>query len=236
MSAHRLKRAGRADEAPRVEPGAKSLESDGVLPVVEAHQRCFDAGSLVFDEGEAGHSLFFIRSGEVELARRGAAGALPVARLGPGEFFGEQGVLVAGPRRSRATVTREAELLEVGAGVFEEMFLERPDIALRITRALASRAQALEQRLASLEGEDALRALARALLRLSRPGPDGASVEGTLRSLAAEAGLGLLEAHHALQHLVERKAVRLVEDVLQVADAAALSSLLESPADRPSGR
>lgn len=221
---------------PRVDAHAQHRGPAGDLSAAEAHQRAFEAGSLVFDEGEAGQSLFFIRSGEIELARRGAAGLLPVARLGPGEFFGEQGVLVAGPRRSRATVTRQAQLIEVDAGTFETMCLERPDIALRVTRALASRATTLEQRLASLEGEDGLRVLARALIRLLRIGPEGARVEGSLRTLAAEAGLGLLEAHHALQQLVERKAVRLVDDVLQILDPTALSALVEGPADRPAGR
>ncbi len=198
--------------------------------VLAAHQRIVEAGVVVFDEGDAGRALYFIRSGEVELTRRGSAGARRVARLGPGEFFGEQGVLLAGPHRGRAIVTRDAELIELDAGAFSEMCSERSDILLRITRTLAARAQALEHRLASLEGEDSVRSLVRVLIRLAHPSGDTTCVDGTLRVLAGEAGLGLLEAHHAIQNLVERKLVRLVEDVLILPDLDGLTASLETSA------
>jgi CRP-like cAMP-binding protein len=153
-----------------------------------------------------------------------------MARLGPGELFGEHGTLVAGPRRSCATVTRAAELLELDAAVFEEMCLERADIALRVSRMLAERVQGLEQRLANLEGEDGLHAMVRVLLRLARPCAEGARIETTLRSLAEESGLVLLDAHLAIQSLVDRRLLRLVEDVLIVPDLDALSGSLDAPA------
>jgi hypothetical protein len=110
------------------------------------------------------------------------------------------------------------------------MCLERADIALRVSRMLAERVQGLEQRLANLEGEDGLHAMVRTLLRLARPGADGSRVEGTLRSLAEESGLVLLDAHRAIQSLVDRRLLRLVEDVLIVSDLDALSGSLDAPA------
>jgi CRP-like cAMP-binding protein len=216
-----------SESRPRTAPEG----GDGLDPVLrEAHQRCLEAGAVVFDEGDSGGALYLIRSGAVEVTRRGPAGARCVARLGPGELFGEQGTLVAGPRRSRATVTRDAELLELDTALLEEMCLERADIALRVSRALAARAQSLEQRLASLEGEDGLRAMVRVLIRLARPCAEGSRIEATLRLLAGESGLGLLDAHRAIQRLVERRLVRLVEDVLIIADLDALSGSLDAPA------
>jgi len=199
-------------------------EDAALAAIREAHGRRLAAGAVVFDDGDAGAELFLIRSGEVELARRGPAGSRTVSRLGAGEFFGEQGALLEGPRRGRATVTRDAELLAIDAALFEAMCLERPDIGLRFSRALAARAQCLEQRLASLEAEDGLRAMVRVLARLAERDAEGARVEAPLRRLAAEAGLGLLDAHHAIQHLVERKRVRLVEDVLVIPDPDALAA------------
>lgn len=209
-------------------PGPASGASDPDL--METHQRCLEAGAVVFDDGESGHALFFIRSGEVELTRRGAVGARAIARLGPGDFFGESGVLTRGVRRGRATVVREAELLEVDVAVFEEMCLERPDIGLRISRALAVRAQSLEQRLVCVALADGVRATVRALLRRARPEGDVARVDGGLRALATDAGLGLLECHLALQQLVERRLVRLADDVLVIPDLEALGANVETPA------
>ncbi len=215
-------------------PGAGSDDGSGLdRALAEAHRRCLGAGAIVFEEGDAGGSLYFIRSGAVEVTRRGPTGARSVARLGPGDLFGEQGSLLAGPRRSRATVTRDAELLELSAPLFEQMCLERADIGLRVARALAARADALEQRLASLEGEEGLHAVVRVLLRHARPAAAGTRVEASLRLLARESALGLLEAHRAIQRLAERRLVRLVDDVLLVPDLDALSASLEAPAPTP---
>ena len=81
-----------------------------------ARTRSLAAGEIVFDEGDPGDSLYLVRSGSVELLRRGAGGMRCVARLGPGSLFGEQGTLVAGARRSRATIAQDAELLRACAG------------------------------------------------------------------------------------------------------------------------
>ncbi|MCC6642033.1 MAG: Crp/Fnr family transcriptional regulator [Deltaproteobacteria bacterium] len=207
--------------SPRCERDLDPLEG-------EARARSFAAGEIVFDEGDPGAALYLVRSGCVEILRRGAGGMRCVARLGPGSLFGEQGAFVAGRRRSRARVAQDAELLEVEAGLFEQMCLERGDIALRVSKALADRADALEQRLASLAEEDGLRAVTRALLRLARPAPQGARVEATLRLLAADSGLALVETWRAMQRLVESRLVRLVDDVLVVPDPDALAASLEA--------
>ncbi len=207
---------------------------DGLgLAVLDAHRRRFEAGDIVFDEGEPGGTVYLIRSGVVDVTRSGPGGGRCVAHLGPGELFGEQGALVPGPRRSRATVTRGAELLAVEAGVFEEMCLERADIALRVCRSQAARGEALERRLASIEIGDALRAMGRAVLRLARAVPEGARIETTLRTLADDAALGFCDAHRAIQQLVERRIVRLAEDVLTVPDVAALEAVAATSPETP---
>jgi len=198
-----------------------------------ARTRSLAAGELVFDEGDPGDSIYFVRSGSIELLRRGAGGMRCVARLGPGSLFGEQGTLVAGARCSRATVAQDAELLELRTSLFEQMCRERGDIALRVSRALAERADALERRLASLADEDGLRALTRALLRLARPATEGARVDATLRGVAAEAGLALGDAWRAIQRLVESRLVRLADDVLVVPDLEALAASAEAVGAEP---
>jgi hypothetical protein len=73
-----------------------------------------------------------------------------------------------------------------------------------------------------------LRPVVRVLVhRLERHGATG-RVAGTLRELAAEAGLSLVDAHRALGYLMDQRLVRLSEDVLLVADVEALSAALDS--------
>ncbi len=62
-------------------------------------KRHYMPGEIIVREGDVGHELFLVSEGEVKVERSGGE----VARLGPGEFFGEL-ALMSGERRN-ATVT-----------------------------------------------------------------------------------------------------------------------------------
>lgn len=201
---------------------------DTQLRVRRAFERSFEAGQTVFDEGDQGEVLYVIQTGMVELMRSGPNGPRLVARLAPGEFFGEMGVLLGRPRAVRAVAASASQLIELDAATFEEMCVERPEIAIRVIQRLAARVIDLEQRLAALGVDDLLRPVVRVLVRRAEREESGAKLATTLRKLAAEAGLSLLEGHRALGQLLERKLVRLVDDVLVIPDLEALSACLDA--------
>jgi CRP-like cAMP-binding protein len=211
--------------APRDE--ARAPEDTGIC-VRRTFERAFRPGEIVFDEGDPGAVLYVIQSGEVELTRQGPNGPRLVARLGAGEFFGEMSVVLGGPRSVRARVVSEARLLELDGGTLQGMCLERPEIAIRMIRRLAVRLIELEGRLSALGVDDLLRPVVRALVRRAEPQSEGVRIGATLRQLAGDAGLSLLEAHRALQQLLDRKLVRLVDDTLLAPDLEALSACLDA--------
>ncbi len=186
---------------------------------------------MIFEEGDPGDVLFVIQSGEVELTRRGASGRRMVARLGPGEFFGEMSVVLAEPRTARAVAIGATRLLELDGETLEAMCIERPEIAIRMISRLTNRLIDSERRLAALGVDDLLRPVVRALVRGAEPdGDEGIRIHTSLRGLAGDAGLSMLEAHRALHQLLDQKLVRLVDDVLLAPDVETLSSCLDSPA------
>ncbi len=209
----------------RPDPASRPETTD--VGVRRAYERTLAAGEVVFDEGEPGEHLFVIQAGEVELTRSGPAGTRRVARLGPGEFFGEMSVLVGGSRSERATALAGARLLELDAATLAGLCIERPEVAIRLIRRLAGRVAELETRLAALGGDDLLRAVVRALVRLAEAGPDGLRVATNLRGIAAHAGLRPLEAWRAVQQLLDRRLVRLADDVLRIPDLEALSACVD---------
>jgi CRP-like cAMP-binding protein len=190
--------------------------------VRRAFERTLAPGELVFDEGDPGERLFVIQAGEIEIRRRGAGGDR-VERLGAGEFFGEMGVLVGGERAERATALGEARLLELDAATLEDLCLERPEVAIRMLRRLATRIVDLEAQLAALGG-DGLRALVRVLVHGAQAGPDGLHVPTNLLGLAAQSGLSPLEAWRAVHQLLDRRLLRLVDDALRIPDLDALAA------------
>jgi len=203
------------------------VNEDTQFRVRRAFERSFEAGQTIFDEGDREEVLYVIQTGMVELIRSGPDGPRLLARLAPGEFFGEMGVLLGQPRSVRAVAASDSRLIELDGTTFEEMCVAQPEIAIRVIQRLAARVIDLEQRLAALGSDDLLRPVVRVLVRRADREADGGKLATTLRGIAGEAGLSLLEAHRALGQLLERKLVRLVDDVLVISDLEALSACLD---------
>jgi CRP-like cAMP-binding protein len=211
---------------------AVTPEDGASAAVARGYERVHTAGQVVYEPGDPGDVLFVIRSGEIELARPGVGDTRLLARLSRGDFFGEMSVLVGCPRLERAVARSEVRLLEIDAPTFEAMCTDRPEVAIRVIRRIAGRLRDLERRLAALGIDDLVRPVARELLRRAEPSPAGARIATTLRALAEDVGLSGLETHRALQQLLERRLVRLTDDVLVVPDLEALAAALEDDGSR----
>lgn len=188
----------------------------------------------MFEEGEPGDELFVVQSGVIELTRRGALGPRRVARFGAGEFFGELSAVEGTRRTARAAAVGPACVLRLDRATLESMCVSQPEIALRLIRGLARRLLDAEHRLARIDADEVLRPLVRALIHAAEPDPrHGTRIPLKLRELAQASGLGVLEAHHALQLLFERGALHLVDECLVAPDLRRLSEPLDPPAETP---
>ncbi len=109
-------------------------------------------GKAVFREGDAGQTMFIIESGVVDI-HRVARGEEAVARLGPGDFFGEMAMLDDQPRFASAIVREPARLLRVERAGFADLLRQNVEIAVRIMRKLSTRHRRSEVRLAEALAE-----------------------------------------------------------------------------------
>ena len=203
-------------------------DTNTAVRVRRYYTRTLATGETVFDEGDPSDQLYVIQSGEVELVRESSQGERVVARLGPGDFFGELGVVLGELRSSRAVAVTTTRLIALDRETLEGMCLENPEIAIRMIRVLVSRLIEAERRLAALGVDDLLRPVVRALVRHGEPDGAGLRIPVKLAGVAEAAGLSMLEAHRALHQLIDRKLVRLVEDTLTVPDREALSGALDA--------
>jgi len=201
--------------------------TDTEIQIQQTYARHFEPGDVVFEEGAEGDSVFVIASGEIEVTRLGASGRKTVARLCAGEFFGEMSVIVGARRTGRAVAVVPTRLLELDAETFEQMCIDRPEVAIRVIRLLTSRLIDAEQRLARLGIDDLLRPLVRVLVDRATSDGEGIRIRASLRDLAEETGLSMLEAHRGLHQLFDRKALRLVGDELVSSSLDTLTACLE---------
>jgi CRP-like cAMP-binding protein len=91
-------------------------------------------------EGDPGSSFHVLLDGRAKVVRRGRT----VARLSPGDFFGEIGLLDPGP--PTATVIAESSLrcLTLPGRDFMDILASQPVLAIRVMREIAARLRQLE--------------------------------------------------------------------------------------------
>ena len=85
------------------------------------------AGEVIVRAGEPAHSMYFIASGEVEIALEQGR-----VRLGVGQFFGEVAVLRRARRSATATALTRSNLLLLDAQDLHALMERDPRIASRI--------------------------------------------------------------------------------------------------------
>lgn len=207
---------------------AHKPKEDTDFRIRNSYQRTLALGETVFDQGDPGDRLYVIQSGEIELTREAPAGQRVVARLGPGDFFGELSVVLGERRSTRAVAVSTTRVLELDRDTLESMCLAQPEIAIRMIRVLVARLIEAERRLALLGVDDLLRPMVRALVRRAEPENGHLRIATSLRRLCQETGLSMLEAHRALHQLFDRKLVRLVDDALITPDLDALNACLDA--------
>jgi len=109
-----------------------------VLARVE--RSAWGAGEDIVKEGEAGQTMYLIKSGEVEVWVRGAGGERSeVARLGPGDFFGEVALATSRPRVATVTAATDVELVEIGRPVIRDLAFRYPEIKERLEKVIRER-------------------------------------------------------------------------------------------------
>jgi len=86
----------------------------------------FQPGQAIFKEGEKSHDAYYLVTGAVEITIQTPHGTQSLAHLGPGEVFGEMGMIMDRPRSATATAL-EASLVEsISEADFESYFIQNP--------------------------------------------------------------------------------------------------------------
>ena len=108
------------------------------------------AGEVLVREGESGNRFFLVLAGEVQVLKRcKEGGETELARLGPGEFFGEMCVLETLPRVATVQTTVASTVLRLSALAFLELYESQPAqhslLALNLARDLSRRLRRLDE-------------------------------------------------------------------------------------------
>jgi CRP/FNR family cyclic AMP-dependent transcriptional regulator len=95
----------------------------------------FPAGRVIARQGEIGTGFFVIVEGTARVVRDGHV----LARLGPGEFFGELSVIDGAPRNAQVSAETAVRCLALASWDFERILRDTPGIALTVLRVVVAR-------------------------------------------------------------------------------------------------
>ena len=84
-------------------------------------QNKFTAGQKIFSESDAADYAYLIEEGWVEIQAGENEGAKPLSLIGPGQIFGEMGLIDGSPRSASAVAQEDCRLLPIDIDTFNAM-------------------------------------------------------------------------------------------------------------------
>ena len=119
---------------------AKLSRKQRRLLALHADEVDVPAGTLVCRQGESASDIYVIEEGTAKVVRDHQY----LDELGPGDFFGEMGVLDDAPRNANVVATTPLTLMILSGPTLRKLELEQPALAALISRTIEQRRHWLE--------------------------------------------------------------------------------------------
>ena len=131
-------------------PAFSALGDDELVRVAEvAVPRRFEAGEVVFREGDESNTCYIVRSGRARAVREHSDGrSITLATFGPGEIFGELAMFDSERRSATIEAVEPTEAIAILGGDMRRLLRQHPDISVKLLSALGRRLRETNERLA----------------------------------------------------------------------------------------
>jgi len=124
--------------------------------------------SKIIGAGDPTDSLFIVITGRLKVLMSDEQGReVILSMLGPGEFFGEMGLLDDSPRSASVVAVESCELLSISKTDFKRSLAENFDLSLTVMRGLVKRLREADRKIGSLALMDVYGRVARLLLEMA---------------------------------------------------------------------
>jgi CRP/FNR family transcriptional regulator, cyclic AMP receptor protein len=176
-------------------PVLETLERADLERIAEmALPRSFDAGQLVFREGDDSDTCYIVRAGHARAIRRHADGrTITLATFGPGDFFGELAMFENERRSATVEAIEPTSVVGVLGGDMRRLMSAHPEISARLVIALGRRLREMNERLSRQSFQTVQSRVAVVLSQLAeQEAAEGHTAEGGVLVTATQADLAQL--------------------------------------------
>jgi CRP/FNR family transcriptional regulator, cyclic AMP receptor protein len=137
-----------------------------LTPVIT--RRSLPRSTTVMASGDPTDSLYIVLSGRLKVMMSDAEGKeVILSILGPGEFFGEMGLIDDAPRSASVVSIEACELLSIAKRDFKKCLAENFEMAQAVMRGLVRRLRDADRKIGSLALLDVYGRVARLLLDMA---------------------------------------------------------------------
>ncbi len=119
-------------------------------------ERTYDAGQVIFEEGDKGTEMYIVQEGRVLVSKRVGGEDLTLATLERGDFFGEMALLESMPRAATCRAIVPTKLKAVHAGELLLKFRRDPTFAFEMLQQMGRRIRRMDERLVELISDNQL--------------------------------------------------------------------------------
>ncbi len=147
----------------------QNLSDERLEPISRcAILRNVSRGAIVLHAGDRTDNIYFVLSGNLKVLVSDEDGReVILTMMGPGEVFGEMGVLDEDVRSATVLAVSSANLVVMSKGDFKRVMLDNAEVALQITRNLVQRLRQADRQIESLALLDVYGRVARLLLDMA---------------------------------------------------------------------
>lgn len=98
-------------------------------------------GEVILREGEVGDRMYFIQSGQVEVSTEKDGNSVFLAKLKPGDFFGEVSVITGKPRTATVKAVTDVRLLEISKEEIQKVVKAYPEVLDALNKYINKRVE-----------------------------------------------------------------------------------------------
>ena len=207
-------------------PSFAGLDANTLEAIARAAvRRSFDAGQIVFLEGEPCAGLYVVQEGWLKALKISMTGREQVIRfVGPGEGFNEIGVFAGGLNQATVEALEPAKVWIVHRDPLLRLMDEHPPVARIITQNLAKRVLHLMTLVEDLSLRTVVARLARVLLEHSSDEVLSRRPWSTQTEMAARLGTAPDVLNRALRGLAEEGLIQIERQQIQILDREGLET------------
>jgi CRP/FNR family cyclic AMP-dependent transcriptional regulator len=131
-------------------------------------RRSVSRSTMIMSAGDSTDSLYIVLAGRLKVMMSDAEGKEVILTiLGPGEFFGEMGLIDEAPRSASVIAIEPCELLTISKRDFKKCLADNFELTMALMRGLVRRLREADRKIGSLALLDVYGRVARLLLDMA---------------------------------------------------------------------